>query len=64
MYVLIMARIDCKSCVIILIKITSFFEVILIFSVPLTNRVSGSRALVIVFIMLEDNSCGRFSIAI
>lgn len=64
MYVLTIARIDCKSCVLILIKITPFFEVILIFSVPVRNLVSACRALVIVFPMLEDNTGGRFSIAI
>jgi hypothetical protein len=64
MYVLTMARIDCKSSVLILIKITPFFEVILIFSVPVRNLVSGCRALVIVFPMLEEISAGRFSKAI
>jgi hypothetical protein len=64
MYVLTMARIDFKSCVLIVIKIRPFFEVILIFSVLVRNLVSGCRALVIVFPMLEDNSDGRFSIDI
>jgi len=64
MYVLTIARIDCKSCVLIVIKIAPCFEVILIFSVQVRNRVSGCRALVIVFTMLEDNSDGRFSIDI
>ena len=64
MYVLTMARIDCTSCVLIVIKITPCFEVILIFSEPVRNLVSGCRALVIVFTMLEDNSDGRFSIDI
>lgn len=64
MYVLTMARIDCKSYVLIVIKITPCFEVILIFSEQERNLVSGCRALVIVFTMLEDNSDGRFSIVI
>lgn len=64
MYVLTMARIDCKSFVLILMKITSFFEVIRIFSLLVRNLVSGCRALVIVFPMLADNSDGRFSSAI
>jgi hypothetical protein len=64
MYVLTMARVDCKSCVLIVIKITPCFEVILIFSEQVRNLVSGCRALVIVFTMLEDNSDGRFSIDI
>jgi hypothetical protein len=64
MYVLTMARIDCKSSVLIVIKITPCFEVILIFSEQVRNLVSGCRALTIVFTILEDNSDGRFSIDI
>ena len=64
MYVLTIARIDCKSCVLIVIKITPSFEVILIFSLQVRNLVSGCRALAIVFTILEDNSDGRFSIHI
>jgi hypothetical protein len=64
MYVLTIARIDCKSCVLIVIKITPCFEVILIFSAQVKNLVSGCRALVIAVTMLVDNSDGRFSIDI
>jgi hypothetical protein len=64
MYVLTIARIECKSCVLIVIKITPCFEVILIFSAQVRNLVSGCRAFVIVFTTLEDNSDGSFSIDI
>jgi hypothetical protein len=64
MYVLIIARIDCRSCVVILIKTTPFFEKIFIFSLQVVNLVSGFRALVIVFPIFEDTSDERLSIAI
>ena len=56
-----MARIDCKSSVLILIQITPSIEVILISSVVVRNLVSGCRALMIVFTHLLDKSDVRLS---
>ena len=48
MYVLIIARIDCKSFVVISIRIMPLFDLIFIFSWEVRNLVSGFRALLIV----------------
>jgi hypothetical protein len=56
-----MARIDCKSTVLIVIQITPSLEVILISSLPVRNLVSGCRALMIVFTLLIDNNDVRLS---
>jgi hypothetical protein len=61
MKVLTIARIDCKSFAPILREITPFFEVILIFSSPVRNLVSGFSALLIVFPTLEEISRERWS---
>ncbi len=60
-YVLTMARIDCKSSVLILIQTTPSIDVILISSVVVRNLVSGCRALMIVFTHLLDKSDVRLS---
>jgi hypothetical protein len=56
-----MARIDCKSSVLILIQIAPSIEVILISSVVVRNLVSGCRALMIVSTHLLDKSDVRLS---
>jgi len=48
MYVLTIARIDCKSFVVISIQIVLLFDVITIFSSGVRNLVSGCSALLIV----------------
>jgi hypothetical protein len=64
MYVLTIARIDCKSFALILREITPFFEVILIFSSPVRNLVSGFSALLILCPILEEISGERLSTVI
>jgi hypothetical protein len=64
MYVLTIARIDCKSFALILREITPFFEVILIFSSPVRNLVSGFSALQILCPILEEISGERLSTVI
>ena len=64
MYVLTIARIDCKSFALILREITPFFEVILIFSSPVRNLVSGFSALLILCPILEEFSGERLSTVI
>ena len=54
MYVLTIARIDCKSFVAISMRIVPLFEVILIFSDEVRNLVSGFSALLIVCPTLEE----------
>jgi hypothetical protein len=56
MYVLTIARIDCKSFELILREITPFFEVIVIFSSPVRNLVSGFTAVLIAFPIAEEIS--------
>lgn len=64
MYVLTIARIDCKSFALILREITPFFEVILIISSPVRNLVSGFNALLILCPILEEISGERLSTVI
>jgi hypothetical protein len=64
MYVLTIARIDCKSFALILREITPFFEVILIFSSPVRKLVSGFSALLILCPILEEISGERLSTVI
>jgi hypothetical protein len=61
MYVLIIARIDCRSFVVISMQIVPLSEVILIFSVEVRNLVSGCNALLIVCATLEEISEERLS---
>ena len=64
MYVLTIARIDCKSFALILREITPLFEVMLIFSSPIRNLVSGFSALLILLPILEEISGERLSTVI
>ena len=64
MYVLTIARIDCKSFVVISMQIVPLFEVIFIFSTEVRNSVSGCNALLIVLATLEEISGERLSIVI
>jgi len=64
MYVLTIARNDCKSFALILREITPFFEVIVIFSSPVRNLVSGFSALLILCPILEEISGERLSTVI
>jgi hypothetical protein len=64
MYVLTIARIDCKSFALILREITPFFEVMFIFSSPVRNLVSGFSALLILWPILEEISGERLSTVI
>ena len=61
MYVLIIARIDCKSFVVISMQIVPLFEVILIFSTEVRNLVSGCSALLILRPTVEEISEERLS---
>ncbi len=61
MYVLTIARIDCKSFVVISIQIIPSFEVIFIFSTGDRNLVSGCSALLIVCPTFEEISEERLS---
>jgi len=58
--VLIIARIDSKSFVLILIKMAPFLEKILIFSLSVINLVSGFRALVMASPIFEESSDEKF----
>ena len=61
MYVLTIARIDCKSFVVTSMQIVPLFEVILIFSTEVRNLVSGCSALLILRPTAEEISEERLS---
>ncbi len=58
---LTIARIDCKSLVLISMEITSFFDEMLIFSADVRNLVSGFSAVLIVCPTLDEISGERLS---